>query len=924
MRLNRFLLSVFLCIAMFSQAQTWDSIVCSQYMAARNTTLYSANHGLIIGSFRGIWRIKNHSIDTLLYSISMVDYSRLALSNDTVFYNNNGLKFFKIGQVPSAYSLPNVHDSIFTVVSKVLIKNYHHYYQTDYGIYHYDGVTTTLVPQSQNSARYMMTIDNNNKLYFLAQNKLYAKNFSQTVLITDTLTRLKKMEVNPHTNELYLINHGKLYRYNGNTMSEIIINNHLAENYNHFDSIIDMSFAEDRNFMYLRCQAGDFNNKYYQIGVESSGGISRLITKDDKILNAVKISEFEGDIYAYQPSKIFYASNELSNPFINSSGYGIINKGNYRASIASNGMFFLNSQIHVSMYEAPKNSGRGLAGASSLWFMGINESNDTSLAVAKYEQIGKDFWAGPKANLYDLEYDNKYKQVWVLGSEEVDFHRNNFQNPNYVIPESILKWPAHGNISNGEYAFLAPFVDVNQNGYYEPNLGDYPIIFGVQTAFFMYNDARDYHTESGGQPLNVEVHGMAYVADSVDNDLKNSLFVRYNIFNKGDDFTDFIVGRFEDLDIEGCYSDYVGCDTLRDTYFFYKGLLMDCPLAPPYVSVSFLSEKLNKFIYFNGGNYVPSIAEPLYYSDYIWVMKGMKKNGQPYTYGGDASSGTEPVDYVFPGNPMVQEEWSEVSAQNFTGDRKALALAQNKRFNNNSNYCLDLVYTYYGENNVFCDTILANYPGLIDRVDVMKNYYNTSNVDCFSTASIFYQTPIPSGVNVTYSNAYVYTTDIDYSLKIDSVKILQKVPINTYLTSITWGVYQNGNQFVFSDVEYSVQNNIPVVLSLNLMKNPNLKSINSHSILFYLHGIVGVSEFQKQSFKLYPNPASTKINVEGVESVSTIFIYDVMGRNVRIVDNKTQNKTISIVIDDLNKGIYLVRFTNEFGIEIGLEKLLIY
>lgn len=901
-------------------AQQWDSIAYQPPMQAVYNNAYSSSQGLIIGSVRGIWRLQNNTIDTLFYqSMPLIICSRFALSNDTVFLLSNGLKRFKIGEYPTAYSLPNVHDSIFANSNKLLIENDNHYYLTQYGIYHYNGVTTQFISQSLGVLPDLMSVDNNNKLYFYNQNKLYYNSANQSVVITDTLTNMKLLKVNLHTNDLYLLNHGKLYRYANSQLNEVVIENYLFDNFNYVKSISNVSFAKDRNYMYLKCQSSYF---VYYVGVNPMGGVAREILKDFELLYANEITEFEGNVYAFSHDKVYYTTNETFNSQTAALGGNILNKGNFKAFIGSDGMFFRNTIVGNALFEMPKNSGKNLAASAGLWFMGVNDNHDTSLAAMRYAQIGRDFWAGPVGFNYNSEYDNKYNHVWVVTAEEVEYHRNNFQNPNYTIPESILTWPAHGNISNGEYAFLAPFVDVNENGFYEPNLGDYPIIYGVQTAYFLYNDARANHTESGGSALNLEIHGMAYVADSVDSDLKNAMFVKYNIYNKGENYSDFILGRFEDIDLE-YDGDYVGCDTLRNTYYYYKGCFYDTTgtMPPPYLSVSLLSEDMDKYIYFLGGYTEMSMINPETYSDYVWAMKGMRNNGEPYTFGGNAYSGTEPVKYVFPGNPSVPHEWSEFSAQNPSNDRKSLVLTQNRSFNANSNYCFDLVYTYYGESTDLSDGILANYSGLMERVDKMKNYYDTANVSCFSSGLSFVPQPIPSNTNATYSNAYRYNTEIDYNMPIDSVSILQIIPINTYLTSISWGVYQNGNQYIFSNVEYAVQNNIPVVLTLNIMKNPNLKTTNSHSIKYYLHGIVGVSEYEKTNIKMYPNPSTSQLTFEGIETVTAIKIHDIMGRLVRIIDNKKLDNAISISIDDLKRGIYIVSFVNSNGEKIGFEKL---
>ena len=74
---------------------------------------------------------------------------------------------------------------------------------------------------------------------------------------------------------------------------------------------------------------------------------------------------------------------------------------------------------------------------------------------------------------------------------------------------------------------------------------------------------------------------------------------------------------------------------------------------------------------------------------------------------------------------------------------------------------------------------------------------------------------------------------------------------------------------------------------------------------------------------MYPNPATSQLSFEGTESVAQIFIHDVMGRLVRVIDNQQLDNAISISISDLKKGIYIVTYTNELKEKVSFEKLTI-
>jgi hypothetical protein len=60
--------------------------------------------------------------------------------------------------------------------------------------------------------------------------------------------------------------------------------------------------------------------------------------------------------------------------------------------------------------------------------------------------------------------------------------------------------------------------------------GDYPLIRGDQALFFIFNDDRNVHSETQGNKLKAEIHGMAYVFDLPgDTAFNNTIFMNYKI-----------------------------------------------------------------------------------------------------------------------------------------------------------------------------------------------------------------------------------------------------------------------------------------------------------------------------------------------------------------------------------------------------------
>ncbi len=98
-----------------------------------------------------------------------------------------------------------------------------------------------------------------------------------------------------------------------------------------------------------------------------------------------------------------------------------------------------------------------------------------------YRQMGAwDFWTGPLDTITGssdsataVNYDRFWKIDYnMIQSFLINYQNSNVQNGTYEIPEAIATWPAHGYGNNTRQ--LAPFVDINSDGVYNPMNGDYP------------------------------------------------------------------------------------------------------------------------------------------------------------------------------------------------------------------------------------------------------------------------------------------------------------------------------------------------------------------------------------------------------------------------------------------------------------------
>jgi len=163
-------------------------------------------------------------------------------------------------------------------------------------------------------------------------------------------------------------------------------------------------------------------------------------------------------------------------------------------------------------YEAPKGSGLHSIFAGALWIGGIDDDNQIKVASQTYRQGGNDYWPGPldnvRLNSLDglnfnygtteastcTQYDKHYVLLKEVVAEFVEYTNSSqpeIDFPDYVIPQSIIDYPGNrvtDNFSNAStdsdsqvetnpyYALetLAPFRDVNNDNYYNPYDGDYP------------------------------------------------------------------------------------------------------------------------------------------------------------------------------------------------------------------------------------------------------------------------------------------------------------------------------------------------------------------------------------------------------------------------------------------------------------------
>ncbi|OFX57285.1 MAG: hypothetical protein A2046_11290, partial [Bacteroidetes bacterium GWA2_30_7] len=266
--------------------------------------------------------------------------------------------------------------------------------------------------------------------------------------------------------------------------------------------------------------------------------------------------------------------------------------------------------VGIAKYEVPFGSGKTSLFAGSIWIGGLDQSGQLHFAGQKFRQNGVDFWPGPLettgANQASTNAATclEYNKIFSITRSEVKLFRDWYNTPvaqrdssfpGYTIPNSIINWPANGDVANNYPNYLAPFYDNNTDAFYNPDDGDYPyfdldenlncqdipgsnksLLYGDKALWWVFNDNGNIHTETGGDALGIEVHAQAFAYSSNDAAINNSTLYRYEIFNRSvNTYHDTYVGFWTDADLGYSADDYVGCDVSRGLGYVYNGATED-------------------------------------------------------------------------------------------------------------------------------------------------------------------------------------------------------------------------------------------------------------------------------------------------------------------------------------------------------------
>lgn len=416
-----------------------------------------------------------------------------------------------------------------------------------------------------------------------------------------------------------------------------------------------------------------------------------------------------------------------------------LDHNNVSAHISDVGTYFFDYVNSTKGYEIPKGSGRFSIYSTQFWFAGKDSSNEIRFIQGGIPNYS-DVFNGPISNpgtysstTYQSDWGNS---MWEICQSDIDTYKAwwlacaspnanaedclNAIEPSIETLNRIISWPAHGNVALGQSHFLAPYYDYNQDGAYNPEDGDYPIIKGCCATYMIQNDAAETHTYTNTDSLGIELHLMFYQYQT-GGYLNDVTFVDVKAVNRSNNnYSDFVSSISVDADLGFYGDDYYGCDSVRNTMYFYNGDNLDEDEAgilgygvnPPALGIVGLDVDLSSCAPLYSGS---SIAEK-------WnIMNGLQPNGSSWL-----TPTANPTKYVYSGNPTIAGEWSAPNDGVQPGDVRGIASFYHGTLNSGDTLTQTYAITFAQNGNN-----LGNVTNLLNNSDEIKMFYdNQSNVPC--------------------------------------------------------------------------------------------------------------------------------------------------------------------------------------------------
>lgn len=411
-----------------------------------------------------------------------------------------------------------------------------------------------------------------------------------------------------------------------------------------------------------------------------------------------------------------------------------------------------------------------------------------SYFVHTHKKIGSSSFSFENSILKKRKYDigpvssNEYvAKNWIvhLTKDQINHHRTFFGNRGYQVPDNINNWPSAGNVNLGIANDLAPYVDLGQNGCYEPEYGDYPAIKGDEAVYWINHSGM------------FEYHYMMYAFND-STELQNVIFLEHTIINRDSVKLDSIkMGLYVDFDLGNSSDDYLGCDTNLNTFYVYNADSFDEGTGTsatyndqiPSLGITFLTDSMDSFLAYTSGN--SSAVNPSNLTEFRNVLNGKWKDGVPQTLNGNARDLTSAqfTKFGFTGSPLDSTTWSELHTQANPpsrpfGDRSGFASIPHFALTLNERKTTTIALTFAYDTSQ--SNVGASVDDMLQRVTVAKNkYLSIVNSGTLADTNCYITTGISNNFEPIISSLKIYPnpSNGNITLVLPSEKVKQELAL---------------------------------------------------------------------------------------------------------------------------------------------------
>ncbi|MCB9261519.1 MAG: T9SS type A sorting domain-containing protein [Flavobacteriales bacterium] len=463
------------------------------------------------------------------------------------------------------------------------------------------------------------------------------------------------------------------------------------------------------------------------------------------------------------------------------SDQSIIKAGDFEAIVLANGSCFANKKAEI--YNGfSQNLNNHFFRYSAPWMVGVLP--DTVRAKISIKATQPQFWPGPIDTLNGEPKDAiNWAKTWPISREIVNYHRKHYTEAEYILSDEIKNWPAKHNETNVS-AYLAPFIDWNVNGVYDPENGDYPSFIGDQAVYFIANDLYGENLLPNSQKLGVEIQGLIYTYN--DPILQNVLFNTYYVINRSsDNYSPFYFGQFLDFELGNSTDNYVATDVNRNLFYGFNGDENDENFFNnnlPQGGVMFLDKELHSstiLIETDSVRGFPQNEKQVYN-----LAEGMWFNGLSKLNSGNGVSEGSNTRYIY-----TDEKFSDAHSLDNPGERKGVAFVKFDRLKSHDFVKIEFAFI------VGADSISGLEKFLVKSDDVREFFNNKLTVDHFEDNIEVGVYPNPLNLNLV-NTLYINALSVDlydcmghYIVTLEQVNSAEnefKVPCNESFSS---GIY---------------------------------------------------------------------------------------------------------------------------------------